>query len=269
MMRLCERIVRKSPAWVLVSWATLISIIVTTLLNSINLSVGKYEKIGNLSLDGIITSIIAVIGLALIFMQIRISNDQIRINNKQIMISNKQIEISNKQIEQNNRIFRFNRFEKRVSNVLKNIQAKNVREGCMVFSDNQSCNYFVAWKLGTNDINILIRITKKDDNIDDIIKSLKNTKDTDRWNCRFLVSFDVNFESEVFQKNINGESVEFFDEYDYLCVSHALMNLQQADKEEIKECRKFLKKNKIRKAIDEFIESPIIGKSIKLQNTHS
>lgn len=243
MILFSKMIGQRAPVWLMVVWGTILIGIIVLIQNAFNFIAGNYDEKFGLSMDGIITIITAAIGIHFIREQVRISNSQ---------------------IEQQNKNFKLDRFEKRVSLAANHIFIKNALEGCLFFSIPQSCRYFAAWKIDANEITILIRYLEDSDDYNDVLETLKDSDDHQRWSSRFMVSFDRNFESEVFQKNLNGRSIEEFDDYEYLCVSHALMNLQQIDLNEIQECEDFLKENSLKKANDDFIENPIMQSFAKL-----
>ena len=186
-------------------------------------------KIG-FTADGLITIIIAIIGLRYAYVQIR----------------------------QRNRDFKFDRFEKRIRLVSNNIRSHGIREGYLEYFHGSPFKFVAAWKLDERSVTILIRIVGEHDKKSSIRKKLLNVKDGDRWTSRFAIFFDKNTYSEVIQSNVNKNSVEKFDDYDYPCVAYALMYLQQIDRDEMLACQTLLYDTGIKRSNDKYLEVPIL-----------
>lgn len=187
------------------------------------------HKIG-FTTDGLITVIIAVIGLRYVYVQIR----------------------------QRNRDFKFDRFEKRIRFVSNNIRFHGVKEGYLEFFHGSPYKFVAAWKLDERSVTILIRPVREYDKKFAIRKKLLNTKDGDRWTSRFAIFFDKDTYSEAFQSNANKNSIEKFDDYDYPCVAYALMYLQQIDRDEMLACQTLLYDTGIKRSNDKYLEVPIL-----------
>lgn len=187
------------------------------------------DKIG-FTADGLITVIVAIIGLRYAYVQIR----------------------------QRNRDFKFDRFEKRIRLVSNNIRSHGIREGYLEFFHGSPFKFVAAWKLNERSVTILIRPVGEHDKKFTIRKKLLNVKDGDCWTSRFAIFFDKNTYSEVIQSNVNKNSVEKFDDYDYPCVAYALMYLQQIGRDEMLACQTLLYDTGIKRSNDKYLEVPIL-----------
>ena len=194
--------------------------------------ISKFLKKIEFTADGLITAIIAILGLRYVYVQIR----------------------------QRNRNFKLDRFEKRVRYVSDNIRFHGVKEGYLEFFDGVPYRFVAAWKLDGRSLTILIRPLRKDDRAAMIREKLLDVDDRGRWNSRFTIFFNENVYGEVIQSNVDEGSIEKFNSHDYSCVSGALMYLQQLDRSEMFECQRLLHETGIKSSNDSYLEVPIFDR---------
>ena len=185
-----------------------------------------------LSADGVITATIAIIGTYYVYLQIR----------------------------QKNNNFRLNKFESRVRSVSNNIRFHDVKEGYLEFIGNSSYRFVAAWKLNERSLTILIRPIRNDSEANTIRKKLLDVENRERWSSRFTIFFNKEEYGEIVQSNINENSIEKFDDYDYPCVGNALLYLQQIDRDEMFECQRLLHNTRIKNANDIYLSVPIFDR---------
>lgn len=196
-----------------------------------------------LGMDGIITAIIALVGVLFIYTQ----------------------------IQQQNRIQRFSNLTNRTISALDNIRYNKIQEGYYAYSMKNSVRYVVCWRVDyrTNleagqescHFNMIFRIVNKRDDFSSIIAELCDTSNLERWSFHTTVPFWDGCYGEIIQASNLGYGIEKMSSYEYSCIVHALFSIQLFDQSKLLLCQNQLRMSSIKQANDDYLKIGIDERS--------
>lgn len=143
-----------------------------------------------------------------------------------------------------------------------NIRFSKIREGYLYFGD-ETVKYILCWRHDEvnsriSQFNMVFRIMDSADSEASALKSLRSTKDPNRWSFRILIPlFDQRY-GTVSESSISGLEFSGIDLYSHDCITHAVSYIQTLDGNEMQQCRIDFDRNNLRAANDAYLGANII-----------
>ena len=203
------------------------------------------DQENGLSVDGLITFLVAVIGVRFVY----------------------------KQIEQKNQEYRIFRLQERAISASINIMQSGVNEGYVARYEDYSARYIVAWKVkripsvGRGEkvyhINILFRIVNRKDRMGAVMDDLCNVRNLNRWSYRIAIPLYGKIYGNVAESSDSGFGIGRMNSYEYTCVSHAIQRIQFLDRKTLIKYQNKLRETSLKDANDEYLEDGIFDYSAR------
>ena len=196
-----------------------------------------------LGMDGIVTAIIALIGIWFIYTQ----------------------------IQQKIRIERFNNLTNRTISALDNIRCNKIQEGYYAYSMKNSVRYVVCWRVDYRkgleteqdlcNFDMIFRIVNKRDDFSSVMSELCDSSNRERWSFHTTISFRNGCYGEIIQASNLGYGIEKMSRYEYSCIMHALFSIQLFDQSELILHQNQLRMYSIKQANDDYLKVGIAERS--------
>lgn len=196
-----------------------------------------------LTMDGILTAIVATVGAIFVYRQIRQKSEQIV----------------------------FERFRSRIIYAATNILFCGSYEGFVMYN-KKNIRYVVAWRADRKseglqgeeiaNINIMFRVIYKNEDYKYVLEQLCSFDSRDRWTYVISIPFFEGVFGEMIEASYKGATIEKMKKYECLCIGHALLNIQQIDCKDMLSHQDHLRATRMKTANDEYLK-------INLTNRHA
>ena len=197
------------------------------------LGISEHDGLG---MDGVITAIIALVGILFI----------------------------NTQIQQKIKTDRIRNLTNRTISALDNIRYNKVQEGYYAYSMKNSVRYVVCWRADYRKnqktgqdlcrFNMIFRIVNKRDDFSSVMAELCDTSNQERWSFHTTIPFRDGCYGEIIQASNLGYGIEKMSSYEYSCIMHALLSVQLFDQSDFLLYQYQLRMYSIKQANDDYLK---------------
>ena len=202
-----------------------------------------------LTMDGLLPTIVAILGIGLLVFQIRQTN--------------KQIQQYGDRSAQQNRELLIKKFRKSVISCTSNILCSKTNEGCLFLDSDldYSTRCVVCWRHNHHEetnihhFNMMFRIMETSESANSVLESLQDTSDLDRWNFRIFIPLFEGTYGNLIQVSNSGYGIDKIDQRSHDCIMHAVNNIQALGHQEMFDCQTALKELSLKSANDSYIDT--------------
>ena len=202
-----------------------------------------------ITMDGLLPTIIAIFGIALLVFQIGQTN--------------KQIQQYGDQAKQQNREILLKKFRKSIIACANNILYTNISEGYLLLDGSyiSPLRCVACWrhehnqKTNVHHFNMMFRIIEDSEDIVLVLSDLRDVSDVDRWDFRIFMPLFGNSYGNLLQAANLGYGIETIDQRSHECILYAVNSIQALDQNGMNNCQKQLGNVDLKSANDNYIDA--------------